>query len=97
MSSSDDTATLGIVGWGILIVERTDFFVTIGDESLSFCDESEAEVDLDIPCTLILDRGVLKIYNCPCNFSYEKLPLLRSSTACALFDRETKCILIPYY
>ena len=46
-SSEDTTATLGIVGWGIFIVERTIFLVTTGEESLSFCDESD--VDIDVP------------------------------------------------
>ena len=35
-------------------------FVIRGDESLSFCEESEvAEVDSDVPGQLTLERGVL--------------------------------------
>lgn len=58
LSSSEETATRGIVGCGILIADRTVFLETIGDESLSFWEESDVD---SAPCTLILDLGVLKI------------------------------------
>ena len=57
LSSSEETATRGMVGSGILMADRMVFFVTMGEESLSFCEESEVD---SAPCTLILERGVLE-------------------------------------
>ena len=58
LSSSDDTASLGMI-LGIDLRERLD---TRGEESLSFCDESEVvDVDSEVPGQLTLERGVLQM------------------------------------
>ena len=44
----------------MLCIDRKLRFAIKGEESLSFCEESEvAEVDSDVPGQLTLDRGVL--------------------------------------
>ncbi len=62
LSSSEDTATRGIVvGWGLLMVDLTVRLDTRGEvESLSVWEESDVEVDMALSWRLRLDRGVLK-------------------------------------
>ena len=46
----------------MLCIDRRLRLAIRGDESLSFCDESEvADVDNDVPGQLTLERGVLRM------------------------------------